>query len=243
MIDNRLALACGTEYVIEECALIAHQPTIKEIALIGEHAFFTGVQTLTLSKNMVTFSGESDLEIISNFQIFMMIMTEKETEDKKQNALDVLNLLFPRYAISILPRSIMFNTEGNNIMIDENNFDYLQEAIKDIFCVNLGPMDQRSFNPADSKAKEIADKLMRGRARVAAQRSSEEQGSVFGQYISILAFGVPMSHKECVELTVFNLYDLIERYQLKSEWDIYIKSCLAGAKPDNTPDNWMKNIH
>ena len=132
MVDNRLALACGTEYFIEECALIAHQPTMKEIALIGEHAFFTGVQTLTLSKNMVTFPGENGLEVISNFQIFMMIMTEKETEDKKRNALDVLNLLFPRYKISILPRSIMFNTEGNNIMIDENNFDYLQEAIKDI---------------------------------------------------------------------------------------------------------------
>lgn len=243
MVDNRLALSCGTEYVIEECALIAHQPTIKEIALIGEQNFFTGVQTLTLSKNMITFQGESNLEIISNFQIFMMIMTEKETADKKQNALKVLNLLFPRYNISILPQSILFNTEGNNIMIDETNFDYLQEAIKEIFCVNLGPMDQRSFNPADAKAKEIADKLMRGRARVAAQKATEEQGSVFGQYISVLTLGVPMPYKECTELTVFNLYDLIERSQLKAEWDIYIKSCLAGAKPDKTPENWMKNIH
>ena len=40
---------------------------MKEIALIGEHVFFTGVQTLTLSKNMVTFPGENGLEVISNF--------------------------------------------------------------------------------------------------------------------------------------------------------------------------------
>jgi hypothetical protein len=30
-------------------------------------------------------------------------------------------------------------------------------------------MDQQAFNPANAKAKEIADKLMRGRKRIAAQ--------------------------------------------------------------------------
>jgi len=26
-------------------------------------------------------------------------------------------------------------------------------------------------------------------------------------------------------------------------WDLDIKSRLAGGKPDEHPDNWMKNIH
>jgi len=30
---------------------------------------------------------------------------------------------------------------------------------------------------------------------------------------------------------------------LYTNWDIDIRSRLAGAKPDSQPDNWMKNIH
>ena len=92
-------------------------------------------------------------------------------------------------------------------------------------------------------AKEIAEKLMRGRQRVAAQKG-ESNASIFSQYLSILTVGLSsMSLKELMDLTMFQLYDLVERYQLYISWDIDIKARLAGAKPDDHPDNWMKNIH
>jgi len=47
-----------------------------------------------------------------------------------------------------------------------------------VFCTKNGPMDQQSFNPQDAKAKEIAEKLMRGRARIAAEKG-ETNSSVF----------------------------------------------------------------
>ena len=74
------------------------------------------------------------------------------------------------------------------IMIDENNFEFLQAAITDICCLKTGPMDQQAFNPADAKAREIAEKLMRGRSRVAAQKG-ETNISIFSQYLSILTIG------------------------------------------------------
>ena len=37
--------------------------------------------------------------------------------------------------------------------------------------------------------------------------------------------------------------DLVERYMLYLNWDMDIRSRLAGAKPDSQPENWMKNIH
>jgi hypothetical protein len=52
-----------------------------------------------------------------------------------------------------------------------------------------------------------------------------------------------MSLQDLMDLTMFQLYDLVERYQLYINWDIDIRSRLAGAKLDNKPDNWMKNIH
>jgi hypothetical protein len=47
-----------------------------------------------------------------------------------------------------------------------------------IFCSKNGPMDQQAFNPANDKAREIAEKLMRGRQRVAAQ-NGDSTSSVF----------------------------------------------------------------
>jgi len=51
--DMRLALMCGTDIPIPECQLIVHQPRLREIALIGDSDFFTGVQTLSVNKNMI----------------------------------------------------------------------------------------------------------------------------------------------------------------------------------------------
>jgi hypothetical protein len=104
-------------------------------------------------------------------------------------------------------------------------------------------MDQQAFNPANDEARAIAEKLMRGRQRVAAQNGSSNS-DVFSQYISILTVGLnSMSLQDMMNLTMFQLYDLIERYSLYVNWDIDIRSRLAGGKPDKTPDNWMKNIH
>ena len=81
-MDYRLTLMCGTDYPVPECQLAIHQPRIKEIALIGESDFFSGVQCLCLNKSMFV-KDESLLANTNNFQIFMTIMSEKEAADKK----------------------------------------------------------------------------------------------------------------------------------------------------------------
>ena len=241
-MDNRLTLMCGTDYPVPECQVTIHQPRIKEIALIGEQDFFSGVQCLCLNKSMFV-KDESLLANTNNFQIFMTIMQEKEAVDKKIAVQQVCTLLFPKYKLMLTPRSVLLSGEGQIIQIDENNFEFLQEAISNICCLKTGPMDQQSFNPANDKAREIAEKLMRGRQRVAAEKG-QSNTSIFSQYLSILTVGLnSMSLQDTMDLTMFQLYDLIERYMLYINWDMDIRVRLAGGKPDSHPDNWMKNIH
>ena len=241
-MDTRLSLMCGTDYPVPECQISVHQPSIKEIALIGESDFFTGVQCLCLNKTMFV-KDEVLLDNINNFQIFMTIMLEKETVDKKLAVQQVCLLLFPKYKLIFTPNSMMLNGDGNVIVIDENNFEFLQEAISNITCMKTGPMDQSTFNPANAQAREIAEKLMRGRQRVAAEKG-QSNTSVFTQYLSILTVGIgSMSLQNLQELTMFQLYDLIERYMLYVSWDMDVRCRLAGGKPDSQPDNWMKSIH
>ena len=220
--DVRLALMTGIDIPVPECKLVVHQPRINEIAYLGDTSFFTGTQTLCIYKNMFV-QGNVDLDGIKNFQIFMMVMTEKETADKKQCVLSVLKILFPEYKVLLTPRSLIFQKDGEeNVMVDENNFDFLQEILRAIFCANQGPMDQQAFNPADEKAKEIAEKLMRGRQRVAAQRGSSNS-SIFVRYLSVLSLGLHIPIQELSQYTMFQFYDLIERYSLWLNWDIDIE--------------------
>lgn len=240
-MDTRLALMCGTEYPIPECEISIHQPTIKEIAYIGETDFFTGVQCLCLNKTMFV-KDESLLGDTSNFQIFMTIMSEPDTVDKKFAVQQVLTLFLPDYKVIMTPRSLLLSGQGATKQIDETNFEHLQNALSTICCLRTGPMDQQSFNPANAKAREIAEKLMRGRQRVAAEKG-QTNISVFSQYLSILTVGLHISLVEIMKLTMFQLYDLVERYSLYVNWDIDIRCRLAGGKPDSQPDNWMKSIH
>ena len=242
-MDYRAALICGIDLPIPECQLIAHQPSISEIAFVGEADFFIGVQALCLYKSM--FIEDKTLsDDITNFQIFMTIMMDKESKKQKNAVNMVLKLCFPDYKILITPNSLIFNKEGQSqIMVDEKNFESLQAILRKIFCMKDGPMDQQAFNPGNAKAQEIAKKLMRGRDRIAAEKGGSNS-SVFSQYISILTVGLSsMSMQDLTKLTMFQLYDLIDRYNLYVKWDLDIRARLAGAKPKEESDNWMKNIH
>ena len=241
-MDIRLALITGADIPIPECQLVLHQPTIKEIAFMGEHEFFVGVQTLTLHKSMFMDKDKDVPESITNFQIFMTIVNGKETADKKEIVKQLFLIIFPKYKVLFTPNSILFQDDNGNHIVDANNFESLQEILRMVFCVNSTDMDKQAFNPANDAAKEIAEKLMRGRQRVAAQ-SGENNHSIFSQYLSVLVIGTQLGFNELQTYTMYQIFDLMERYSLYTNWDIDLRCRLAGGKPDTQPDNWMKNIH
>lgn len=241
-MDLRLGLMCGIDLPIPELQATIHQPKIKEIAFVGEKDFFLGVQCLCIDKNIIANQDESLLVNTNNFQIFMTMMKEKEMAEKKDSVINVFSLIFPKYKTLFTPRSIILQSD-TQIMIDDSNFEILQEYLKEIFCFKSSMSQELGFNPANDTAKKIADKLMRGRQRVAELNGSANV-SIFSQYLSMLTVGLDsMSLQDLMDLTMFQLFDLVERYQLYINWDIDIRSRLAGGKPDGKPENWMKNIH
>lgn len=241
-MDYRLALMCGIDLPIPELALTVHQPRIREIAYIGERDFFIGAQCLCITKQTLTDNSIPD--DTNNFQIFMMVMADKETADKKEAVQKTLTLLFPNAKIFFTPRAFLIQPEDRDaVMIDEEKFELFQEILEKIFCFDSKKHKEETFNPVGKKAQEIAKKLMRGRQRVA-ELKGENDVSIFSQYLSTLTVGLnSMSLEDCMNLTMYQLYDLIERYSLYINWDIDIRGRLAGAKSDKKVENWMKNIH
>lgn len=237
--DYSLAYMTGIDLPIPELSLTLHQPTILEISYMGEKEFFMGVQLLCVDKVMYL-EDESLLESTTNFQLFMTMINEKRLVSKKQHVIDVLQLLFPGIQVAFSPQSMIFMNNGQSVLVDENNFGILQTIVNNVCC--LKNSKEPNYNPANDKAKEIMKKLLRGRQKVAETKKNE--GSMFAQYLSVIAVGIgSMSLRDAMNLTIYQLQDLIERYGLYISWDVDLRARMAGAKGDKPIEDWMKQIH
>ena len=237
-MDLRAALITGIDIPFPEGQLIIHQPSLMDISRIGEKEFFTGIQLLCFNKSMLA-QDELVLSNQSDFQIFMTVMSSQEARQQKNNVIDVLSLIFPNANVMFTPRALMID----NQVIDENNFEHLQFILKEVFCIKNQLSQSGGYNPADKRAKEIADKLKAAKEKIAKQKGGDDEGSIISIYASTIAVGLQLPIFQVNQYTLYQLFDQIERFGLWIAWDIDIKSRLAGATSDSYPDNWMKNIH
>ena len=238
---NELLLLSGNEIPFAQARVSIHQPRINEIAFIGEEAFHLGVQFLNFSKD----SSSVDKNVLkdkSDFEIFMAIANNKESKKLKTNALLVLSLLFPDYNISFSLEGIFFEKDNFKTGITSFNFDSFKEILSDMFCLKKRDQDalKGGYNPADDRAKKIAEKLNKAKNR---GKPKEEKIAIFNRYVSILAVGLKKDMNELMDYTVYQLYDEYHRFKLKQDFDMYIKMKLAGASDIEEVEDWMKDIH
>lgn len=244
MADYRLALMTGIDIPMPEFTLIMHQPTIKEISFMGESRFFTAVQLLTIDEaflSNIMKNSEVQIQPQDLFKLFLQIM--QDDKEKQKILKDLLTLCFQKQKIIFTPRALNFLSENNEIIstLNEDNFSIFQTYFQTVFC--LSNRQDVTYNPANAKAKEIANKLYRARQRVAAQQTEKDKKSL-DTYISSMVIAIPsMSLNDVVNLTLYQLYDLLERYGLYVNWDLDIKCRLAGGGSEKEQESWMKNIH
>ena len=79
-----LLLISGNDIPFVEAQLVIHQPRLKEIAYIGEVAFFTGCELINFSKLLLEEKDKINLENKSNFDIIMSIVNDKSNKIAKE---------------------------------------------------------------------------------------------------------------------------------------------------------------
>ena len=200
------------------------------------------VQYICLEKESLI-QDETLLASLTNFQVLMKVLEQSQDKEKKIAIITLLKLLFPNHTSMITKNGILLVEEDKTVIIDGDNFDIFQQVLSEIFCVsNLFSGDNIIYNPSNARAKEIADKLMRGRQKAAQQKGNNKE-SVLTRYVSILIVARVISLNDCDNLNMFQLFDLMERYTAFIEWDTDLKVRLAGGKPDKQVESWMKELH
>lgn len=240
-----LLLLSGNDIPFATAQISIHQPTIKEIAYIGEETFFTGCGLLTISKQNLSTKDKANLVNQTDFDILMSIMNDKSKESQKNrmSAELVMTLLFPTHKIYFRSYSIdLFASDGSFTSINQKNFNDFKKILEKMFCLEKDKKDTTTYNPGGKIASQIAEKLRKRHEILAAQKGSQKI-AVFSRYASILAVGEQKDLNSLLQYTVYQLFDEYQRYELKLSYDMYIQAKMAGAKDLKEVDNWMKDIH
>lgn len=247
---SELLLLSGNGIPFAAAGVTIHQPKLKEIALIGEKAFFAGCELLRFTKDILVDQDKSHLSDQSDFEILMMILNDENPQlrESVQSALLLLTIIFPGYEVFISPEKIILKEQQLTHFIDVTNFESFKKILSQMFCsYKFSKHKENEFNPQGELARQIAEKLKRGRQRVAAAKASQNSGdkkvAILSRYVSILSVGEAKDMNSLMNYTVPQLIDEFDRYQLKLAYDMNIKSRLAGASNMKEPEDWMKDLY
>lgn len=243
-----LLLLSGNDIPFPEAKATIHQPTLKEIAYIGEDTFFIGCGFLDFSKNLLNDVDKTRLSDRSDFDIFMSIIINSNQDVKKSldSAFLVLELIFPLYSVSVRDNSIILTKGTEEAVINNKNFSKFKEILSTMFNLRLGENNAEQYNPSGDMAKRIAEKFKQRHKqlnKIAKEASGDgKRIAILSRYASILAVGLQKDLNDIMQYTVYQLYDEFQRFQLKMQWDAYINARMAGAKDLEEVDNWMIDL-
>ncbi len=240
---NDLMLFSGIDIPFPQAQIAIHQPTIKEISLIGEESFYSGCGALNFSKNSLSSEDRIALKDFTDFEILMSMINNRSfnTQQTRIDILMILTLLFPDYQIKISQQEISLIKEDESHLINSGNFEEFKKILTAMFCLK-GKGSETEYNPSGDKAREIIEKLNKRKQKLAEQ-NGDQKVSVLNRFASILAIGQKQDLNEILDYTVYQLFDQFDRFTLKEQFDIHLKAQLAGARDLGEIEDWKKDLH
>lgn len=240
----------GQPIFIPEINIYITQPKIKDIVLFGEDDFFTTVQLLVDMEKFTSMvkEGNSDLNIISDFQLLLITIEEDLTV--KRMIQNLFNLIFPDYEVKITENSIDFLLQEDQQIIGKIhpfNFEFFQNALNDAFIPQGSNEAEPDYNPVNEAAAKIAEKIKQGREKVHAQKAAVEGvHSIFADYCSTLSIGMHMDVNIFFNYTSFQLYDAYRRFFEKEQSDFYMRVSsmpMMDTSKMEVPSPWQRNLY
>ena len=255
MID-RLLLLSRNDIPFIEGGISIHQPTLKEIAFIGQKNFYIGCQYLTFSKEILDEKDKNHLIDVDDFEILMT--TIRQSDESNINTIKncmqmVLILLFPEYKVDFLPMSIMLSKvvqddKKQQHFIEQNNFQSFKSIIEEMFCLKA-VLKTEGYNPGGPQAQALVQKFRQRQRKLMKMKRNNRQLqqtiSILSQYLSILSVGLQKDINMLLEYSLYQLFEEYNRYRLKLDYDLFVNVKLAGGQmSSNQVKDWMsEDIH
>lgn len=224
-LDLRLKLLSGEGILIEGVGVVVPY-TLREIAKYGYSKYLELLNLFIIEAEDV-FGAELDIpEGLTMFDIYVGLGA-----DDLHEGIEASLSFFLRSPIKVLRDSMLIRIgEGEQAhFITREHFEQVRNIIKiQNGLSNLAITEE--VNPKDKRAQEILDKIKKAKEKVAKHKKTEEGEMDFADIVSAVATKAFGLNKITVwDLTIYQLYDEFKRLELIDNYDISIKSMLAGA--------------
>lgn len=232
-----LTLFYGKPLAIGDICMV-YPPTLGDIAQIGAQSFYNYISLLTMEKKELFESGQEATELL------YLITTSTLNEDFA-DLIKKAFLFFLKEEITILPDliAIQIGDFQDKRLLFEDDFITLQSYIRKICALEIGKTGKISDN---EHVREIKDKIRRGQALVAkikGKEAGDEPPELLDIISSFLAKATEVDIKSIWDMPYYMFQIQFRRMQMVEEYEINIRSALAGAKiPKEKMKHWIRKI-
>ena len=256
-----LTLITGDDILLKKPVVKIRQPSIKEIALIGEGKFFRSLSIFEIdSKPLTDFinsieerSDEEKAVMVSaitdydNLLFFMRSSFIGGEQDKfkiVELTKTIFKLMMPEYNFVFNQETgVMLlmaqNEDSHSIVVDREFFGLIKDIARQIFLLDkfFGASEKTEMSAA---AQKIADKMAESEKKIRKLKGeNEDETSYFARILSIMGMERDLNYLS--SLTVYQLNNQFERMNLFISYDQSVKASLAGAQNVEIID-WYKKI-
>lgn len=253
---SELILISGLDIELDKLSVKIRQPKLKEIALMGEDKFFNSMSIFYIEPeplmNLINLSEEEkkiwiDSSTAYDNLLFLMQATALEPGEKEK----LIELIRMAFKTMVPTHTFVFNDESetmilmadnelHSIVVDRDLFSRFKDIAEEIFLLDKFFGINNSTAKLSAAAQKIADKIALSEQKLKKLKNENaEENSQFARIISIMGMNYELDYLS--NLTVYQLYNQFERFNLLSNYTQGTQALLAGARDVELVD-WYKKI-
>lgn len=225
----------GVDIPVPELGLTLRQPKIKDIAILGESDYFLALSIFRMSKETLKIQNDN----VTDWSIFNEAQSQQIEGTNVKVLLSNFLQLFSPTKLIIGPRSLLIQSGESIVNVEPEQFTDYQKLVLQIGGASLLTTPQEEFKPKNKRAAEIAEKMKKARAKVAALQPKPKSKGFLGRYVRGVAAVTSNSIEQVTNMTLLQLNDIMQTYLAWESYDLEIRSRLAGAKGDDKLEHWI----
>ena len=216
-----------------------YQHKLLDIAQMGEDDFHRFLSITVFEIEDLEIEIDTELEISTFDLVVGNCLQNTHFKTEAENALSFF-----------FNERVRFNSEYGLFYIGEiddmriihkENYELLKEALKQIYY--LSKQEKKEGKPVSEAAKRILEKQKESRKQLDKIKGRGRKEVQLSDLISAFCANSNTSLKEVWNLTLYQFMDQFYRLQLVEDYDIKIRSVLAGADPKEVnPEHYVKKM-